>query len=442
MLNIYERAIISTFQGQVEQGLELPTAQLKTIERRAQVISEQSDEKRPSFEALIKVLTEGLLVQIGIDQYVAQLTELQIEAQGGLVNRLSRQVDKKTKNPKSSRGTVWRRNSTVKERRRLSPEWLDGSTARTESKRKSKVELTPYSIWVSKQEKAKSLERKQELEQIQGKQEKRNYKRLLELEFQKRMETEQTREELLAGKLLEKLRSITERNGIAESGELFQRVVCSLTENLPLPILFVWGPPYEGQADDDELFTSETPESKMTADIEEILCAVRDVGVRLEPILLFADVYGSEINGMGQQSIDQYFCQLKARFSDEAAVLSWSQVRESNWTRYNELKTQFALQQNEVSDESALNASMIQLKLGRKITFPEAQKLALLYKIERLTEGKMLTEGFQIGDTKVKNIIKLATAPSRQRNDDPYEPELPRFYVKNMARAAWNKPRR
>lgn len=95
-----------------------------------------------------------------------------------------------------------------------------------------------------------------------------------------------------------------------------------------------------------------------------------------------------------------------------------------------------------VSDENIHNATQVQAKLGRSITQAVARSLALQYKKERLAEGLLLTKGFWLNGERVDNVIKLATAPSRFRNDEPYEEDLPRMYIKNMTRAAWNRPRR
>ncbi len=439
MSNIYERAVISAFQPQIEQGLSQPVAQLKSIERRMRNLSERTQEPSPSLESLITSLVSGIVVQIGPEQFVAQLTELEDKAKAGLMKRLARTVDKKTRNPKTSRGTIWRRNSTVKERRRISPEWASGSTARTEARRMSRVSLTPYQLWQTKQEQVKIIERQEAIERIRGKKEKRNYKKLEEQEFQRRLELQQTPEELLATVFVEKLKEMCEKNGIACENELFVRVVDSLKRNQAVPILFIWGPPYEGQSTDENLFDFPTPEAKMSDEIEDTLNSLNDI-LPIQPILLFADTYGTEINGMDRGDVNQYFSSLQQRFLEQAAVLSWSQVINSNGDRYDQLKRQITGQVI-VSQENVENAKIIQNKLGQSINNDTAEQLAILYKTERLTEAQLLTEGFRIGEVEIRNIIKLATAPNRQRNDEPYERDLPRFYVKNMTRAAWNKPR-
>ena len=90
--------------------------------------------------------------------------------------------------------------------------------------------------------------------------------------------------------------------------------------------------------------------------------------------------------------------------------------------------------------EEIRSAKKIQFKLGRGATYQEAVRLASIYRASRLNEGWLLTDGFYLNGERIQDIIKLATAPNKEK-DDPYEPGLPRFYVKNMIRAAWNKPR-
>src|SRR3989344_4689176 len=162
MTSIYERAVISAFQQQVDKGGESFSLQLKSIERRARTIAEREADK-VNLNSLIGTLIQGLVVQLGQEQFVAQLTELKTSPGGGLIKRLNREVDKKTKNPKTSRGTVWRRNSTVQERRRQLPNWRNGTSAQTEARRLSRVELVPYEIWLGKRRQAETQKRQREL---------------------------------------------------------------------------------------------------------------------------------------------------------------------------------------------------------------------------------------------------------------------------------------
>ncbi len=439
MSTIYERAVASVLQTQVDQGIDEPRTQLKTIERRMRVL--QEEDEKPSISALVAILTQGLMIKINYQEYVAELSALLTKPERGLIKRLSRTVDKKTKNPKTSQGTIWRRNSVVQERRRQSPNWSNGTTAQREAAAKSIVSLVPLDIWLGQKSQAGKTSNDNKKSVIQEKRTQRGYKKALEAEFIKRMEKEQNFEEWCTSELMEKLSLMTERQGVAQQNELSQRVLTCIKNNQPIPIIFVWGPPYEGQGQQDIFSSKNSPESRMANEIEATISNLGSVGVQLQPILLYADVYGTEINQISSQEVNTYFSRLKERFSTFAIPLSWSEVRENNFEQYSTYKTNFIESISDVSDESVRNSMMIQEKLGRSLTLPRARELALKYKIERLTEGKILNEGFIIDSLEYKNLIKMGTAPSREKNDEPYEPNLPRFYIKNMTRASWNKPR-
>lgn len=434
---IYSRAVMSAFQDQLEKGVIKPNAQLKVVERRMRQLPSEEDS---SFSQLVALLVQGILVKYDGQNYVAQVNKLQTEPSGGLTKRLSRTVDKKTRNPKTSKGTVWRRNSVVKERRRPLPSWRSSQIAQLAAKRKSEVQLMPFKDWTAEQEAQDSLEREQKVNLVIRKQIKRNRKRTLIEEYERRMQLEKTDSEQLADGVMEFLYEIAEKRGIANEPELYQRVLCSIENNQPLPLLFVWGPPYEGQALDQDIFTTATPEAKMADEIEVVITDIRSLGLEVQSILLFADIYGTEINGLSQQEVTAYYQSLQIRFQNTSQITTWSDVIAENQQRYAQIEQQ-VLPNLQASNKIAQNAQIIQAKLGTIVTGREATRLGEKYVKERIIEGTLLNEGFVLNGRQIRNVVKLGTAPTRFRNDEPYEVDLPRIYVKNMTRAAWNTAR-
>jgi len=433
---IYSRAVLSAFQDQLEVGIEQPELQLKVVERRMRQLASEED---GTFSQLLALLLQGLSIKFDSQDYVAQVDELQTSPTGGLVKRLSRTVDKKTKNPKTSRGTVWRRNSAVQERRRLLPNWRSGSTAMLAAKRKSVVQLVPMEVWTAEKESNGSEDKDRRLSLIREKQSKRNQKQALIAEYERRMQQESSVEQQLADEVMLLLADLTEKRGLANQAEFYKRVIKSIENEKPLPLLFVWGPPYEGQGNDQNLFEADTPEAKMADEIEAVIDKLCSIGLSIQPILLYADTYGTEINGLSEEEVLNYYQNIKERFADVGA-LRWSEVRACNQQRYDQLN-KLVDQQLVVPDKTVANAELVQAKLGVTISRQTAIQLATLYIKERTIEGIMLNEGFMLGGQKVDNIVKLGTAPTRFRNDEPYEEELPRIYIKNMTRAAWNTAR-
>jgi hypothetical protein len=310
-----------------------------------------------------------------------------------------------------------------------------------EAKRKSIVRLIPYEVWLGEFEQTKSVERQTKIAEIQGKKVKRSYDAVFAQEMKKRLEKQLNAEEVITTAFMAKVETLVEKNGVARTPELYNQVLRSVNENKALPILFVWGPPYEGQGENTTLFEESTPESEMAQQIEKVIFDL-SVGINIRPILIFADSYGIEINGMHPNVVQTYLNTLRKRFCSFTEVIPWSFVRAENREDYENFVAEAMRQNITVSDENIHNATQVQAKLGRSITQAVARSLALQYKKERLAEGLLLTKGFWLNGERVDNVIKLATAPSRFRNDEPYEEDLPRMYIKNMTRAAWNRPRR
>ena len=75
----------------------------------------------------------------------------------------------------------------------------------------------------------------------------------------------------------------------------------------------------------------------------------------------------------------------------------------------------------------------------KKLYTPESLRQSVIaYKRERSIEGQLLSNPFTIDGQTLSDVIKIGTAPSRIRNDEPYELSLPRLYFKDILRAAWN----
>lgn len=434
---LYSRSVLSAFQDQLDLGVSQPELQLKAIERRMrQLVSDEDG----TFSQLSGLLLQGILVRFEGQDYVAQVDELQTLPTGGLVKKLSRSVDKKTRNPKTSRGTVWRRNSAVKERRRLLPNWKSGSTAILAAKRNSIVQLVPLELWTAEKEAEQKKDQVQRVSVIREKQVKRNQKQILLAEYERVLQQEKSQAEKLADEIIISLTNLAEKRGLANPEELYRRLVRSIESKKPLPLLFVWGPPYEGQGCDNNLFNTDTPEAKMADEIETVMQELSLMGLDVQPILLYADTYGTDINGLSQQEVTSYYQSLQKRFAKVSLVMSWSEVKVCNQQRYKQL-AELVEQQEITSEKTINNAKIVQDKLGVIISRQTAIQLASLYIKERSIEGTMLNEGFMFRGQKIEDIIKLGTAPTRFANDEPYESDLPRIYIKNMTRAAWNTAR-
>ena len=241
--------------------------------------------------------------------------------------------------------------------------------------------------------------------------------------------------DIFAESIINKIKIISEKNSVRNIIEMKKRLLSNLDKNIPQPIIFIWGPPYENQGENKSSFSKDQPEFFMMKDIITTLKFLENTGLQIKPILIYADLYGTEINRIPQLEVDSYLEEIKLASPNNFTVTSISKIISQN-----NVPNFYSTENSSPTIEEIRSAKKTQLKLGRGITYQEALKLALIYRASRLNEGQLLTNGFELDGVEVQDVIKLATAPNKEK-DDPYEPALPRFYVKNMTRAAWNKPR-
>lgn len=423
MENLYKRATQSVFESNFRKGFTNPVSFLE-LERRGRQLSKEYS--RSKFEEILK---QGIAVSfLGLD-FIAQIGEEQ-DLRGGILKMLSR-LTAKTTSPKRSRKTVYRRNSTVIERSRQPTNWRYGSKAEDQKLLQRTVNFTPLDQWLKVQDQESLSFKKNEQERIASKKNgvvARNIKQWKELENGSLLNKK------VSNSVLSTIIEISEKDGVRYIDNMRTRLINNFNKNIHQPVVFVWGPPYEEQGKKNNSFSKGQPEYKMLQDITNVLKNLEERGLQIKPILIYADLYGTKINGIPQVEVDKYFSEINKYSPNNFIITTISELIQQNNVR------------DFFSDDSAPNieeiraAKKIQLKLGRGISYQEAFKLASIYRASRLNEGKLLTEGFDLNGERIDDVIKLATAPNKEK-DDPYEPNLPRFYVKKMTRASWNTPR-
>lgn len=234
------------------------------------------------------------------------------------------------------------------------------------------------------------------------------------------------------------IKKLSESSGVVNQAEIRERLKTNIEKDQTQILLAIWGPPYERQGN-DKIFDSGSPEEEMAQALINVVNRVNKL-VKTKLVILYADFYGTEINNMDRETVSKYGKQIRKRFAD-AEFICWSKLRRENSPNY-----QFYLEQLENSTsrptkEEVKRALIMQNKIGKTPTLQQAEAAAKKYKQERTIEGRILTAGFVWNNQQYDNIIKIGTAPSKD-NDNPYEPQLPRFYVAGMPRAAWNTPRK
>lgn len=266
----------------------------------------------------------------------------------------------------------------------------------------------------------------------------RDIKRRLETRWVGKSSVETDSATLQTEGILLLIKKLSERKGVANEEEMRERLRKNITSGIPQIILAIWGPPYEAQGYQD-VFNTESPEERMATSILGVVEQL-SVGIETRLVILYADRYGTDINGIPLDQVEQYGRQIEARFRRKADFICWSELIEENRSEYDDTGNRFPEQMFEPITEEINRAMIMQRKIGNSVTEDQARVLAMIYRRERIIEGEILQKGFLWRGNTYDDIIKLGTAPSRV-NDDPYEQNLPRFYVSGMPRGAWNSLR-
>lgn len=418
--NIYQRATLSVFESNLRRGIDGPVTFLE-LERRGKQLSEEYSRKEYA-----NLLKDGIAIGVLGSNFVAQISE-EVELKGGIIKWLSR-LTAKTTSPKSGRKTVYRKDSTVIERSRQPDNWRTGSKAEEQKLLQRTVSFTPLEEWLENQSQNKKILKKEERDRIAMKRNSRVAKAMSQWE-------NNSNNEYIARSVIQKVVQISEKNGVRNIDQLETMLMNNLNKGISQPIIFIWGPPYENQGKKQNSFIKGQPEYKMLLDIENVLDILEETGLQTKPILIYADLYGSQINGIPQAELINYLEEIVKNSPINFIITSISEI-----LLQNNLDNFYSSDDSSPSIEETRSAKKIQLKLGRNISDKEAFLLASIYRTARLNEGRLLSEGFYLNGERIEDVIKLATASNKEK-DDPYEPNLPRFYVKKMYRAAWNKPR-
>lgn len=418
---LLQSAVVSAFSRQVNLSYLDPNANLQV-----QLLEIYRRSLLRSVKNIVSALTEGVIVNINGQLFVTEFVD------GDRVNERAKKFQRVlhiyTKSPKTSQATIFRRNSSVIEKRVPVRDWRSTQRAKEEKQLRQRVALIPYKVWQEKQRKRKNEERN---------------RLKLEIDRRRGLKAGNTGTEVKSSgqMLIDLINSVSERNGVVNPKEMASRINVNLNNGTPQPIIFIWGPPYEGQGQRGDSFSTDKPEKEMLDLILNFFKKAKETGVNILPILIYADTYGAEINGIPEDEVHEYYNEICEKLPKGIVAIPVSKLMSENSSRHEDFVKSLTSKKLDNPNRGEIqSARKIQVKLGRNPSSQEIEELARQYRLLRFIEGEMLTEGFHYGGVYYRNVIKLATAPDK-RNDDPYEPRLPRFYIKGMPRAPWNKPR-
>lgn len=194
----------------------------------------------------------------------------------------------------------------------------------------------------------------------------------------------------------------------------------SIFDGMQLNIFTPWGPRYK----------TRYPEIRETdpeiATIMELRSVFRDfvrAGIEIRFILMPADFYGIEINGLRTEFVDAYFAALSDAMRSnlgglvEIVVKPWSSIRKANQELYDELsgKAMESLSENPIPRRAVETAKVFNSL--------DPEESARRYILERLVEAQIID--------KLYNPIKLSVV---KKEKDELDGSLKRLYIiKNKA---------
>jgi hypothetical protein len=209
-----------------------------------------------------------------------------------------------------------------------------------------------------------------------------------------------------------------------ERDAIIRRLFLSRIEDKPLVLFTPWGPRYKNPQ--SEILKAD-PEIATLQEMNTVLKNFRKNGYRLELLLMPADIYATEVNGLCEEFVQSYFTSL-AQAAQECLMgitlrmLPWSTIRSENRQRYdclrNETDANFAKAVNQ-------NEYLRAVQTARNFPNDDRVKSARAYCIERIVEATIIEELFE--------PIKLSVV---KKEKDVLDGTLPRIYMIKK-RAPW-----
>jgi hypothetical protein len=176
-----------------------------------------------------------------------------------------------------------------------------------------------------------------------------------------------------------------------------------------------WGPRYSYKSRGTEIRAGD-PEIDTLEEMGEVIEAVREAGISPTLYIMFADLYGTEINGLPEQAVEDYFRSLKETTEgivDDCQVTRWSDIRKAS--RYEELKEEIERDFYYFIGPRTMRG-MIRVSANFNPKDPEGA--AKRYGVERVAEAIIIDEWLE--------PIKLSLV---RKEKDVLDDPLPRIYV-------------
>ena len=210
-----------------------------------------------------------------------------------------------------------------------------------------------------------------------------------------------------------------------KSDKILEKLACAAFNQTPVRLFSPWGPRYKNPS---PRIQESDPEVNTLLEMKAVVDEFQSRGVKTNILIMPADVYGTEINGLPADFVYSYFSYLEDMARGKLGnvdIKSWSSIRRENWEMYEKvtLNPDESLEREleRVFDKEFEKAGVV----ARRFNPSNAMTSAKRYIVERLAEAMIIDS--------VYSPVKLSLV---RKEKDSLDGPLPRVYlVKN--RAPW-----
>ncbi len=209
--------------------------------------------------------------------------------------------------------------------------------------------------------------------------------------------------------------------------KILERLVETRVNRRPLILFSPWGPRYGTRRSE---ITEDDPELKTLREVSCVIQFFNGEGYEIEYLLMPADAYGTEVNGLPKTFVSDYFKWLKQAAEKiigvncRLIVKPWSEIRMENKDSYEKLAAETGGNLSQKMPEGEYKRSV---EVARKFNPENPEENARKYCIERIVEAKIVETCF--------NPIKMSLV---RKEKDTLDGELKRIYIlPEGLRAPW-----
>lgn len=192
---------------------------------------------------------------------------------------------------------------------------------------------------------------------------------------------------------------------------IFRRLALASSSKVPVTLFIPWGVRPEGRIG---------AELAAIDRIQEITAILQTKGVPSRVLLMPADIYATDVNGINKEKTDAYFREIGEEAKRRGfEITPWSTIRTANRNRYDELASSLTEQKLEEIMKKDGTMERIFKAARRRSETGDPRRAAYDYLRERICEAIIVEEIYQ--------PIKLSLAPKNKDNN--VDSNLPRLYL-------------